>query len=543
MNLRLNKKTKIIVFLVSAGSILLSLPFLFPGFGILMLVALVPILFLERFISENKTKGGWFYVYLTFILWNSFTTYWIAYANFKGAVGAILLYSLGVTLVVRVYSWFRKRTNNAIGYSFLILGWIAFEHLLAEGEIAWPWLALGNGFATSYKVVQWYEFTGVFGGTLWALVVSVFVFDLVSKIINSSISEKTIKIRYSLLALVIILPAFISHLIYAGYKEKPEPKNFLIVQPNIDPYHDKFGGMTQKEQDERLLSLVNKGVTDSTLFVVAPETFSSGIIENEPYSSDSFKRFAEIVRRNKNVNLIFGASTYFMYPKEKFSGEHRPNYTARRINGGWYESYNTAIYMDSSERIMFYHKSKLVPLVEYLPYPKYLGGFKMFVIELGGNFGSYGTQKERSVYKSHDSTTVIGTAICYESVYGNYYREYVLNGATVMAVITNDGWWLDSPGYTQHLYFDQLRAIETRRSIARCGNTGVSAFINQRGDIVARTEWWKPGLLSGQLNLNSKITTFVKYGDYIGRISFASMFLFLGLAILTLLKISVKGKE
>ena len=218
MNLRLNKKTKIIAFLVPAGAILLSLPFLFPGFGILILIALVPILFLERFISENKTKGGWLYVYLTFILWNSFTTYWIAYANFKGAVGAILLYSLGVTLVVRVYSWFRKRTNIAIGYSFLILGWIAFEHLLAEGEIAWPWLALGNGFATSYKVVQWYEFTGVFGGTLWALVVSIFVFDLVSKIINSSISEKTIKIRYSILALVIILPAFTSHLIYSGYK-------------------------------------------------------------------------------------------------------------------------------------------------------------------------------------------------------------------------------------------------------------------------------------------------------------------------------------
>ena len=301
--------------------------------------------------------------------------------------------------------------------------------------------------------------------------------------------------------------------------------------------------MTQKEQDEKLLSLVTNGVTDSTLFVVAPETFTSGIIENEPYSSDSFNRFVEIVRKHKNVNLILGASTYFIYPKEKFIGENRPNYTARRINGGWYDSYNTAIYMDSSERIMFYHKSKLVPLVEYLPYPKYLGGLKMLVIELGGNFGSYGTQKKRSVYKSNDSSTVIGTAICYESIYGNYFREYVLNGATVIAIITNDGWWLDSPGYTQHLYFDQLRAIETRRSIARCGNTGVSAFINQRGDIVKRTEWWKSGFLRGQLNLNDKITTFVKYGDYVGRVSFASMFLFLGLAILTLLKISVKGKE
>ncbi len=543
MYLRLNKKTKIITFSVFTGSVLLSLPFLFSGFGILILIALVPVLFLEKYVSDHKTKGGWLFIYLTFLLWNSFTTYWIAYANLKGAVAAIILYSLALTLLIWIYGWFRRKTNSAIGYSFLVLGWIALEHLLAEGEIAWPWLALGNGLATSYKVVQWYEYTGVFGGTLWALTVSVFAFDLLKKIVDRVATERTIKIKYTLLALLIILPAFTSHLIYKGYFEKPFPKNFLIVQPNIDPYKDKFGGMTQKEQDEKLLSLVTNGVTDSTLFVVAPETFTSGIIENEPYSSDSFNRFVEIVRKHKNVNLILGASTYFIYPKEKFIGENRPNYTARRINGGWYDSYNTAIYMDSSERIMFYHKSKLVPLVEYLPYPKYLGGLKMLVIELGGNFGSYGTQKKRSVYKSNDSSTVIGTAICYESIYGNYFREYVLNGATVIAIITNDGWWLDSPGYTQHLYFDQLRAIETRRSIARCGNTGVSAFINQRGDIVKRTEWWKSGFLRGQLNLNDKITTFVKYGDYVGRVSFASMFLFLGLAILTLLKISVKGKE
>ncbi|HBY01009.1 MAG TPA: apolipoprotein N-acyltransferase, partial [Rikenellaceae bacterium] len=215
----------------------------------------------------------------------------------------------------------------------------------------------------------------------------------------------------------------------------------------------------------------------------------------------------------------------------------------RRVDGGWYDSYNTAVFMDSSGLRMYYHKSKLVPLVEYLPYPKYLGGLKMFYIELGGSMGNYATQSKRSVYKSHDSSTVIGTAICYESVHGNYYREYVLNGATVMSIITNDGWWLNSPGYKQHLWFDQLRAIETRRSIARCGNTGVSALINQKGDIVARTAWWKIEWLRGELNLNDKITTFVRFGDYIGRVSFASMMLFLCLAILSLLKKSVKGKE
>lgn len=543
MRLRAGRKTKIIAALVSSGAILLSLPFLFNGFGILILVALVPVLFLEKFISDNKIKFGWLYIYLTFLLWNTFTTYWIAFASFPGAIGAIILYSLGITLVFKGYSWFRQKYNNAIGYAFLVLGWIAFEHLLAEGEIPWPWLSLGNGFATSYKVVQWYEYTGVLGGTLWALLVSISIFSLFSKSFAGCAVGFRSKIPNFLGFFLIIVPIFISHFMYVSYKEKSDPVNFLIVQPNIDPYNEKFGGMTQKEQDDRLLSLVEEGVTDSTLFVIAPETFSFGIIENEPYSSDSFKRFAKIVRDHKNVNLIFGASTFYLFPKEQFSGENRPNYTARRIDDGWYDSYNTAVFMDSSGLRMFYHKSKLVPLVEFLPFPKYFGGLKMFYIELGGSMGNYATQPNRSVYKSHDSSTVIGTAICYESVHGNYFREYILNGATVMSMITNDGWWLNSPGYTQHLWFDRLRAIETRRSIARCGNTGVSALINQRGDIVARTSWWKIEWLRGKLNRNDKITTFVRYGDYIGRVSFASMMLFLCLAILTLLKISGKGKE
>ena len=178
-----------------------------------------------------------------------------------------------------------------------------------------------------------------------------------------------------------------------------------------------------------------------------------------------------------------------------------------------------------------------------MPFQKYMDGLRMFVIELGGYFGSYGVQKERSVFHSSDSGIRIGTAICYESVYGNFYREFILKGANVMSIITNDGWWLNSPGYKQHLWFDKLRAIETRRSIARCGNTGVSALINQKGDIVSQTKWWSRGWLKGTLSLNEKITIFVKYGDYIGRAAYYSMLIFIALAIFVLTNISARVRR
>ena len=100
-----------------------------------------------------------------------------------------------------------------------------------------------------------------------------------------------------------------------------------------------------------------------------------------------------------------------------------------------------------------------------------------------------------------------------------------------MGIITNDGWWKNTAGHKQHLSYASLRAIETRRSIARSANTGISAFINQKGDIESQTKWWEEAYLNKELNLNNKITIFVKYGDLVGRVSGFLFFLFMLLGI------------
>ena len=88
-----------------------------------------------------------------------------------------------------------------------------------------------------------------------------------------------------------------------------------------------------------------------------------------------------------------------------------------------------------------------------------------------------------------------------------------------MTVITNDAWWGDTPGYRQHLNYSRLRAIELRRDIARCANTGISALIDREGRSVARTSWWEPALLEGRVHLSEEQTFFVRYGDITGRIA------------------------
>ena len=95
-------------------------------------------------------------------------------------------------------------------------------------------------------------------------------------------------------------------------------------------------------------------------------------------------------------------------------------------------------------------------------------------------------------------------------------------------IITNDGWWGNTAGHKQHLHYASLRAIETRRSIARSANTGISAFINQRGDIEQATEYWEPAVIQGTIRANDQMTFYGRHGDYLARTAaWLSVFVFL----------------
>jgi apolipoprotein N-acyltransferase len=317
----------------------------------------------------------------------------------------------------------------------------------------------------------------------------------------------------------------------------------LIVQPNIDPYN-KFQALTQRQQDAILIQQIEESLEDrhvrnisdqeqSPLLIVAPETFTSPLFTESIHENTTWRSFVHLLKSYPNVNMLFGASAY-----DHIQSYKAPSATARHIRENlWLESHNSALNIDGKGRTDLYHKSKLVVAVEMTPYPAI---FCKLDDMLGGVMGRCIGQDEVTLMQhtsydneGHISKTIpYGSAICYESVYGDYYADYVEKGARFMTIITNDAWWGDTPGYKQHLSYASLRAIETRRSIARCANTGLSAIINQRGEITAKTNWWKQETLRGTINMNDEITFFTKYGDIIGRVcTFLFALLLLSLAV------------
>jgi apolipoprotein N-acyltransferase len=160
----------------------------------------------------------------------------------------------------------------------------------------------------------------------------------------------------------------------------------------------------------------------------------------------------------------------------------------------------------------------LVAGVEKDPFQDYFSFLPDFMLDLGGIKGALTSGKEPLLLESFDGRK-IGPVICFESVFAGYVRQLVKNGAQYLVVLTNDGWWKDSPGVWQHFGYSRIRAIETRRSIVRSANTGISGVINQRGDVIVQTNSNVSGAISSCATMNGDFTFYVRYGNYLGWIS------------------------
>ena len=536
----MKKENMIIWGLVALFAVMMSIPYLVPHTGFLALFGIIPLLCMERIATLTQKKRIWVYHYSAFVLWNAITTFWVCNATVGGGLFAIFANAFQMSLVFGLFRLSKKKFSGALPYIFLMVTWIAWERFYFDAEISWPWLVLGNAFARSIGSIQWYEFTGSLGGSLWVWMSNLSIFGLLVSLSDGSFSAWNRKAKaaaFTGLAALIAAPFIVSAVIGSRHEDamvSDENLEVLIVQPNIDPYN-KFQAMTQDQQNAILEAQITKNLAyrknDSTavpLLIVTPETFTSDIIVGQYERSRTWRRFTSMLKDYPGVNMLFGASAY-----DYMNSAEAPSYTARDLGRNlWVESHNSALMIDGTARTEIFHKSKLVVAVEHTPYPRI---FCKIDDMLGGVMGRCVGQDEITLLNVKDvegQSTKIGCAVCYESVYGEYYTDYIRKGARAMTIITNDAWWGNTPGYRQHLSYASLRAIETRRAIARCANTGISAIVSPSGKILQPTPWWEQAVIKGQVPLRDDITFFVSHGDIAGRIcSFVFVLLLLALAV------------
>ena len=487
-----------------------ALPF-FP----LIFIAFIPLLWINKALGAERLRLWTFtlYTYCALALFNIFTTWWVWNSTPAGATFAMLVNAILMLVPWLAYRYTTVKLNMVWWSHFSIVPYfIAFEYWHLNWELSWPWLTLGNASAMYPELIQWYEWTGVLGGSLWILTTNVFLFSsLVFFIEKQDAFKKTLRLSL----IVLLAPALISLLRYVTYTEKGIEKEVVVIQPNIDPYTEKYSGsphyVPYAEQYLRLENLTRGTITKETAFVLWPETaFPDDFEEERATQNGMVQQLQTFASQYPNTAFLVGADTYRFFETPENDGNIA--YPIKE-EGIYYTPYNTGVFIEKGNAPLFYHKSRLVPGVETLPYPHIFG----FLTDNLGDLvvASVGKQKERTPFVTKDSAAVV-PIICYESIYGAFLGEYVKQGAGLFFIITNDAWWGNTPGHQQHFHYARLRAVEHRKHIARAANTGISGFIDQRGNIMDQSEYAKPCSMRKTILYNAKATLYSLTGDVLG---------------------------
>ena len=526
------------------SAMLLSISWPTYGIPFFIFFALVPLLLLEHDITnfskiKNKSLTLFGLTFLCFVIWNIVTTGWLYGArnpdgshSLMAVIFPVLFNSFFYAAIFQLYHYYKKAQGTYFGLVFFVAIWMVFEKIHLSWEFTWPWLNLGNVFSEYPKMIQWYDTLGATGGSFWILLINVYAFYTI-RIYEAGRKRKSLIINSSVLAAFILLPMGISLLKYNDFEEKPIGSvKVLILQPELDPYNEKYTKDSLTILND-LLTLAEKNSAGQIDYYIGPETSLPGygsISEKGFEKSQLLNTVKDFLGNHPKSIFATGISSHRFYSK----GEKESNTAYQTSDGSFVDSYNSSVQIIPNQKVEVYHKGKLVPGVEMFPYInvlKPLLGNAM--IDLGGTTASLAGDPERKVFTNSFNKGKLAPIICYESIYGEFVTDYVKKGANFLAIMTNDSWWGDTQGHEQLMSYAKLRAIETRREIARAANSGISAHIDARGEVVADTFYGDKTTLFAKINLYDQETFYVKAGDLLSRLS---IFVFGFLVFYTLIK-------
>lgn len=518
------------VLLTLISAMLLSVSWPTYGVPFFIFIALVPLLMMEHGISKFSAykRKSWMVFglsYLCFVIWNIVTTGWLYGSknpdgshSMMAVIFPVLVNSFLYSLVFQCYHWYKNAQGTYWGLGFLIAIWMSFEKFHLNWELTWPWLNLGNVFSDYPKLIQWYDTLGATGGSFWILVINVLIFYTI-RTWEAGRKRKDLIRNISMVAALIVLPMIISLVKYNNFDEKPSGQvNVLMLQPDLDPYAEKYSKDSLTIEND-LLALAESNSKGKIDYYIAPETALPGrgsISETAFEKSLLLNNIKSFLTQHPGSVFATGISSHRFYKNQ----ENIPKEAYQLNPDLWVESYNTAIQIAPQQNVQVYHKGKLVPGVEIFPY---MGVLKPLLgdamINLGGTVASLGTDKERKSFSNPYNKGRMAPVICYESIYGEFTTDYVKKGANFLGIVTNDSWWGVTEGHKQLLSYAKLRAIETRREIARAANSGISAHINAKGEIESDTFYGDKTTLFAKINLYETMTFYTRAGDLLSRFS------------------------
>lgn len=417
----------------------------------------------------------------------------------------LIFFSLGAQKLLQSESCF----NGIWGLPIL---WVGLDWLRSWLFTGLPWMDLGYALAPIPQLIQLADITGHFGITFIVVLINVLIYHLLVNSIQS-IGERDYEFKIVTHALpvcgLIIAVGIYSFMRWSSTREilvaeDGESIEVGIIQGNIDQ-NLKWDASLQRQTVDKYL-LLTKHLFDnhSPEVIVWPETALPFYPTRSGYT-DILKAAAEYY----NVSIITGAPWFKVIDLDKKEIDY----------------FNSSLLLDPSGAFAgLYFKSHLVPFGEYVPFKKFFP-FMEPLVEAAGSFTA-GSVENPLVYKNAKA----GVLICFESIFPEIGRKWVLKGANYLVNLTNDAWYGKSSAPHHSLAMSVFRAVETRRNLVRSANTGISGIINPLGQMVEKSPLFEPWAAAGTIKLLDGQTFFVRFGYLFGPFCFLiSLGLFLRL--------------
>ncbi len=503
----------------------------FPPFNLYTLLIAGYALLIHIIHDSKKFREVFVRTYSVMFFFSLLAVSWISLSGFRenadkfmilGGFLTIVLYSIVLLIPFIIYFYVRKGLGNLFGsetafrrnisllyFPFIITAW---EYLFEHMEQSFPWLNAGNAFTTALHKIQFIEITGVYGLSFWAYVMSCLVYLIFYLIVSKSLSAREFfRKKSGIILLVITFAVYFLPDLYTvitsprlKYEKTGNERTITagILQPNVNPW--RKWGAKQMELVNEYAGMIGQFDTSKIRpdVIILPETAVPFYILDE-YYTDKYNVFKDLCD-TLNIPLLIGAPDIVHYNDSiKAKSDSREN----KSSGERYDSFNSAILLQPGEMKIShqkYAKIKLVFASERVSYQDKLVFLKN-LIRWSVGISSFQIGWDTTVF-SLGNKARFNTAICFESIYPAFVSAFVKKGAQFCVVITNDGWWGRLFGTYQHNRFAVLRAIENRRWIARCANTGISCVIDPYGNMYDETEINEKAYLTEKIGLRDELT-------------------------------------
>ena len=484
---------------------------------VLAWVALVPLLISLR--SVEKAGELFRRVYLAMLVFCLISLWWVCLATFPGGVLTIIAQAFFLTVPLFAFYAVKKMAGYRFALFSLPFLWVAWEWAYMQQDLSLGWLTLGNSQANLNLMIQYADFTGVWGISFWLV-----WFNVLAVLALSSSRQQMFR-SVGIMSLMIAAPLLYALLLFyreGMVTEKAVQLRVTLVQPNVNP-HDKWVEYNSADIMARYYRMTGRVVHDSRPeLVIWPETAIPFTILDLPYASDlHLLRFA---LRQWNTSLLTGFIDI---------GDKRNQLP---------ETFNASMLLQPGNGVpQIYRKMRLVPFAERVPYVDNFPWLGNLTFSLAGIRG-WGKGQESSVMElssSKNGKVVIANIICYESIFPALVSEFVRKGARLLTLVTNDGWYGTSYGPYQHLAIGRMRCIENRRAMARCANTGLTVVLDKFGRTIAEVPWWKEETLTAEVPLENSLTFYTTHPDLLPQAASAISAVFFFVAVFK----SRKGKD